>query len=158
MPFISPKTLAALRDLELAARTVVDGFMYGVHPSRLPGAGIEFSQYRSYQPGDDPRRVDWKLFARSDRYFVREAEIETSVTVRLLVDHVAQQVVRHRPRRRDVLDLQRNRIGLEHPDPDRQRPAPLLVAEDHDGHVADRVDHQAFDAHFDLHGVTLGFD
>src|SRR6185436_8854443 len=86
MPFISPKTLAALRDLELAARTVVDGFMYGVHPSRLPGAGLEFSQYRSYQPGDDPRRVDWKLFARSDRYFVREAEIETSVTVRLLVD------------------------------------------------------------------------
>ena len=60
--------------------------MYGVHPSRLPGAGLEFSQYRSYQPGDDPRRVDWKLFARSDRYFVREAEIETSVTVRLLVD------------------------------------------------------------------------
>jgi len=60
--------------------------MYGVHPSRLPGAGIEFSQYRSYQPGDDPRRVDWKLYARSDRYFVREAEIETSVTVRLLVD------------------------------------------------------------------------
>ena len=58
MPFISPKTLAALRDLELAARTVVDGFMYGVHPSRLPGAGLEFSQYRSYQPGDDPRRVD----------------------------------------------------------------------------------------------------
>jgi uncharacterized protein (DUF58 family) len=65
---------------------VVDGFMYGVHPSRLPGAGLEFSQYRSYQPGDDPRRVDWKLYARSDRYFVREAEIETSVTVRLLVD------------------------------------------------------------------------
>jgi uncharacterized protein (DUF58 family) len=60
--------------------------MYGVHPSRLPGAGLEFSQYRSYQPGDDPRRVDWKLFARSDRYFVREAEIETSVTVRLLLD------------------------------------------------------------------------
>jgi uncharacterized protein (DUF58 family) len=60
--------------------------MYGVHPSRLPGAGLEFSQYRSYQPGDDPRRVDWKLYARSDRYFVREAEIETSVTVRLLVD------------------------------------------------------------------------
>lgn len=60
--------------------------MYGVHPSRLPGPGLEFSQYRSYQPGDDPRRVDWKLYARSDRYFVREAEIETSVTLRLLVD------------------------------------------------------------------------
>lgn len=86
MSLLSPKTLAAMRDLELAARTVLDGFMYGAHPSRLPGAGLEFSQYRSYQHGDDPRRVDWKLFARSDRYFVREAEIETSVTVRLLLD------------------------------------------------------------------------
>jgi uncharacterized protein (DUF58 family) len=84
--FLSPQTLAAIRDLELAARTVVDGFMYGVHPSRSPGPGLEFSQYRSYQPGDDPRRVDWKLYGRSDRYFVREAAIETSVTVRVLLD------------------------------------------------------------------------
>jgi uncharacterized protein (DUF58 family) len=84
--FLPPSTLAALGDLELAARMVVDGLMYGVHPSRLPGPGLEFSQYRSYQPGDDPRRVDWKLYSRSDRYFVREAEIETSVTVRILLD------------------------------------------------------------------------
>lgn len=84
--FIDPKTLAALGDLALAARTVVDGFMYGVHPSRMPGAGLEFSQYRSYQPGDDVRRIDWKLFARSDRYFLRDAETDTSVTVRLVLD------------------------------------------------------------------------
>ena len=84
--FIDPKTLAALGDLALAARTVVDGFMYGVHHSRMPGAGLEFSQYRSYQPGDDLRRVDWKLFARSDRYFLRDAETDTSVTVRLVLD------------------------------------------------------------------------
>jgi uncharacterized protein (DUF58 family) len=85
--FIDPKTLAALRNLTLAARTVVDGFMYGVHHSRMPGAGgLEFSQYRSYQPGDDLRRVDWKLFARSDRYFLRDAETDTSITVRLVLD------------------------------------------------------------------------
>jgi uncharacterized protein (DUF58 family) len=84
--FIDPNVLAALRDLELVAGTVVDGFMYGAHPSRLPGAGLEFSQYRSYQHGDDLRRIDWKLFGRSDRYFIRESEIETSVTVRLLLD------------------------------------------------------------------------
>ena len=86
--FIDPKTLAALRDLSLAARTAVDGFMYGAHQSRMPGVsgGLEFSQYRSYQPGDDLRRVDWKLFARSDRYFIRQAETDTSVTVRLVVD------------------------------------------------------------------------
>jgi len=84
--FIDPKSLAALRDLTLAARTVVDGFMFGVHHSRIPGAGLEFSQYRSYQPGDDPRRLDWKLFARSDRYFLRDAETDTSVTVRFVLD------------------------------------------------------------------------
>src|SRR5262245_49837946 len=84
--FIDPKVLAALGDLTLAARTVVDGFMYGVHHSRIPGAGLEFSQYRSYQPGDDLRRIDWKLFGRSDRYFIREAESETSITVRIILD------------------------------------------------------------------------
>lgn len=84
--FIDPKSLAALGDLTLAARTVVDGFMFGVHHSRIPGAGLEFSQYRSYQPGDDPRRLDWKLFARSDRYFLRDAETDTSVTVRFVLD------------------------------------------------------------------------
>ncbi len=83
-----PRILAALRNLPLAARTAVDGFMFGVHPSRIPGpgGGLEFSQYRSYQPGDDLRHIDWKLFGRSDRYFVRQSEIETSVTVRLVVD------------------------------------------------------------------------
>src|SRR5512146_3511293 len=84
--FIHPSALAAIRDLPLVARTVVDGFMYGAHHSRMPGAGLEFSQYRSYQPGDDLRRVDWKLFARSDRYFLRDAETDTSVTVRLILD------------------------------------------------------------------------
>ncbi len=73
-------------DLALVARSVVDGYMFGLHPSRMPGAGLEFSQYRSYQAGDDLRRVDWKLYGRSDRYFVRDAEIETSLTVRLVVD------------------------------------------------------------------------
>jgi uncharacterized protein (DUF58 family) len=83
---IDPRTLAALRDLELAARAVVDGLMFGAHPSRLPGPGLEFSQYRGYQPGDDLRRVDWRLFARADRYWVREADTATSVTVHLAVD------------------------------------------------------------------------
>lgn len=68
---------------------MVDGTMFGAHRSRLPGSGLEFSQYRSYQPGDDLRRVDWKLFARSDRHFVRESESETSVLVRIVVDATA---------------------------------------------------------------------
>lgn len=84
--FVTARTLALVRDLKLAARIAVDGTMLGRHTSRRAGAGLEFSQYRSYQPGDDPRRIDWKLLGRSDRYFVREAEAETSLTVRLLLD------------------------------------------------------------------------
>jgi len=83
---ITPKTLAALKNLALLARTVVDGFMMGAQKSVQKGSGMEFSQYRSYQPGDDLRQLDWKLFARSDRYYIREAETENSITVRLLLD------------------------------------------------------------------------
>lgn len=84
--FIDPRALAAVADLQLVARAVVEGFMFGSHESRMVGAGLEFSQYRSYQPGDDIRRVDWKLYARSDRYYVREAEAEMSLTVRFVLD------------------------------------------------------------------------
>lgn len=81
-----PKILMAIKDLPLAARTAVDGFMAGIHAGTLKGEGMEFSQYRSYQAGDDLRRLDWKMFARSDRYYIRESEIETSISVRLLID------------------------------------------------------------------------
>lgn len=87
--FVDLRALAALRDLELAARTVVDGFMLGAHISHRSGAGLEFSQFRSYQPGDDLRRVDWKLYARSDRFFIRESESETSLTLRIVLDATA---------------------------------------------------------------------
>ncbi len=81
-----PKILMSIKDLPLAAKTTVDGFMAGIHTSNVKGAGMEFSQYRSYQAGDDLRRLDWKMFARSDRYYIRESEIETSISVRFLVD------------------------------------------------------------------------
>lgn len=92
--FADPRALAALRDLALAARTVVDGLMLGIHTSHRSGAGLEFSQFRSYQPGDDLRRVDWKLYARSDRFFIRESEAETSLAVRLVVDATASMAHR----------------------------------------------------------------
>lgn len=85
--YLDPKILMAIRDLSLAAKKTVDGFQSGLHKSRVKGAGMEFSQYRSYQPGDDLRSLDWKLFARSDRYYIRESEVETSITLRLLVDN-----------------------------------------------------------------------
>ncbi|SIT88568.1 DUF58 domain-containing protein [Pontibacter indicus] len=84
--FIDPKVLATIKDLPLLAKTVVEGFLSGQNQSIRRGAGLEFSQYRSYQPGDDLRQLDWKMFARSDRYYIREAEVDTNITVRFIID------------------------------------------------------------------------
>ncbi len=78
--------LMAIKDLSLAARQTIDGFMNGINKSKVKGPGLEFSQYRSYQPGDDLRWLDWKRYARSDRYYIRESEVETGISVRLLID------------------------------------------------------------------------
>jgi uncharacterized protein (DUF58 family) len=83
---LDPKVLMTIKDLPLLAKTVIDGFMNGFNKSKVKGPGLEFSQYRSYQPGDDLRWLDWRMFARSDRYYIRESEIETSISVRFLVD------------------------------------------------------------------------
>lgn len=83
---LDPKILMAIKDLNLSAKTTIDGFMNGINKSTIKGPGLEFSQYRSYQPGDDLRTLDWKMFARSDRYYIRESEIETNISVRFLID------------------------------------------------------------------------
>lgn len=83
---LDPKVLMAIKDLNLSAKTTIDGFMNGINKRTLKGHGLEFSQYRSYQPGDDLRSLDWKMFARSDRYYIRESEVETNIAVRFLVD------------------------------------------------------------------------
>ena len=83
---LDPKVLMAIKDLSIAAKTTIDGFMNGINKSTIKGPGMEFSQYRSYQPGDDLRSLDWKMFARSDRYYIRESEIETSIAVRFVID------------------------------------------------------------------------
>ncbi|MES2331051.1 MAG: DUF58 domain-containing protein [Bacteroidota bacterium] len=83
---LDPKTIMAIKNLPLAAKTTIDGFMSGINKSKVKGPGLEFSQYRSYQPGDDLRWLDWKMYARSDRYYIRESEIETSISIRFLID------------------------------------------------------------------------
>jgi len=83
---LDPKVLMTIKDLQLLAKTVVDGFMNGFNKSTVKGPGLEFSQYRSYQPGDDLRWLDWKMYARSDRYYIRESEVETTISVRFLID------------------------------------------------------------------------
>jgi uncharacterized protein (DUF58 family) len=84
--FISPQALMAIRNLELRARVVVEGFWSGMHRSPYHGFSVEFTEYRQYTPGDDPRYLDWRLYARSDRYYIKKFEDETNLRCHLLVD------------------------------------------------------------------------
>jgi uncharacterized protein (DUF58 family) len=81
--------LAHTTDLNLVIRHVLAGLGHGIHAGRERGAGVEFSEYRAYAPGDEWRRVDWKLMARADRYYVREAERDSHVAVWLWLDATA---------------------------------------------------------------------
>jgi uncharacterized protein (DUF58 family) len=76
----------AIRSLELRARAVMEGFMTGLHRSPWHGFSAEFTEYRQYSPGDDPRHLDWKVFARSDRFFIRKFEDETNLRCHMAVD------------------------------------------------------------------------
>ena len=84
--FLDPATLARLGTLELKARTVVEGFLSGLHRSPFKGFSVEFAEYRQYLPGDDLSTIDWKVYARSDRYYVKKFEEETNVDCHLLLD------------------------------------------------------------------------
>ncbi|MEW5978091.1 MAG: DUF58 domain-containing protein [Acidobacteriota bacterium] len=84
--FLDPAILARIRNLELVARTVVEGFISGLHQSPYLGFSVDFAEYRQYMPGDDIRRIDWKVYARSDRFYVKEYEGETNTNVYLLLD------------------------------------------------------------------------
>lgn len=84
--FLDPTLLAGISDLELLARTVVDGFMHGIHRSVRKGSSLDFAEHRAYQPGDDLRRVDWRLFARTDRYYIKQYEADTNVSVWFALD------------------------------------------------------------------------
>jgi uncharacterized protein (DUF58 family) len=81
-----PTMLAALGTLELKARYFVEGFLHGIHPSPFHGFSVEFSEYRDYQPGDDLRHLDWRVYARSDRLVVKKFEAETNTSIYLLCD------------------------------------------------------------------------
>ena len=83
---IDPPTLMRIKSLQLRARIVVQGFLSGLHRSPHHGFSVEFSEYRQYSPGDDPRHLDWRLFARSDRYYIKRFEDETNLRCHLLVD------------------------------------------------------------------------
>src|SRR5690606_16754626 len=83
---VSAEDLARVGGLQLLARGVVEGFISGLHRSPHRGNSVEFKQHRSYVPGDDLRMLDWKIFGKTDRFFVREFEEETSLRATLLLD------------------------------------------------------------------------
>ncbi len=87
--FLDPALLARISDLALLARTVVDGFMHGQHRSMRKGSSMDFAQHRSYQPGDDLRRIDWRVFGRTDRFYVKEYEADTNANVVFALDSSA---------------------------------------------------------------------
>lgn len=87
--FIPAPVRARLKDLRLIGRRTTGGHGFGQHASRSRGAGLEFAQYRAYEPGDELRQIDWKLYARSDRFFVREAERDSPLTAWVIVDRTA---------------------------------------------------------------------
>ena len=84
--FVDPQVLARISNLSLLARTVVEGFISGLHRSTYLGRSVDFAEHRAYMPGDDIRRIDWRLFARTDRFYVKEFEADTNTSFVLLLD------------------------------------------------------------------------
>jgi len=84
--FLDPALLARISDLALLARTVVDGFMHGQHRSMRKGSSLDFAEHRSYQPGDDLRRIDWRVYGRTDRFYIKEYDADTNASVLFAVD------------------------------------------------------------------------
>jgi uncharacterized protein (DUF58 family) len=84
--FLDPAVIARLGSMELKARTVVEGFVSGLHRSPYKGFSVEFAEYRQYMPGDDLSTLDWKVFARSDRHYVKKFEEETNLECHVLLD------------------------------------------------------------------------
>lgn len=92
--FIDPAVIARLGTMELKARTVVEGFLAGLHRSPYKGFSVEFAEYRQYLPGDDLSTLDWKVYARSDRHYVKKFEEETNLECHLLLDISASMTYR----------------------------------------------------------------
>ena len=84
--FIDPKVLIRIQNMELLARSVVEGFVTGLHQSPYLGFSVDFAEYRQYRPGDEIRRIDWNVYGRSDKLFVMLFEGETNTRVMILLD------------------------------------------------------------------------
>ena len=84
--FVDPQVLARIGNLQLLARTVVDGFINGLHKAPYLGVSVDFAEHRGYMPGDDIRFIDWRVFARTDRFYVKQFEADTNANFSVLLD------------------------------------------------------------------------
>jgi uncharacterized protein (DUF58 family) len=84
---IDPAALMRIKSMELRAKVIVEGFWKGIHRSPYHGFSVEFTEYRQYTFGDDPRYIDWRVYGRTDRYYIKKSEDETNLRCHLLVDH-----------------------------------------------------------------------
>ena len=84
---VDPAALMRIKSMELRAKVIVEGFWKGIHRSPYHGFSVEFTEYRPYAFGDDPRTIDWRVYARSDRFYIKKFEDETNLRCHLLIDH-----------------------------------------------------------------------
>jgi uncharacterized protein (DUF58 family) len=121
--FVDPAVLARVGNLEFVARSVVDGVINGLHRSPFFGASVDFAEHRGYVPGDDIRRVDWKVFARTDKYFLKEFEADSNANFSVLLDVSKSMAFGSRLTKLDyaktlaacltyLVHTQRDRVGL----------------------------------------------
>jgi len=121
--FVDPAVLARIGNLELVARSVVDGVINGLHKSPFFGTSVDFAEHRGYVPGDDIRRVDWKVYARTDKYYVKEFEADSNSNFVVLLDVSASMAFGQRLSKLDyartlgacltyLVHRQRDRVGL----------------------------------------------
>lgn len=93
--YVEPSALARVKNLQLVARGVVEGFITGLHASPYKGFSVEFAEHREYVPGDDPRHLDYRMFARTERLYVKQYEEETNMRVQILLDASGSMNYRH---------------------------------------------------------------
>jgi len=86
LKFLQPEVLATIDNMYLRARLVVEGFIVGLHRSPYHGFSVEFAEHRAYGPGDDPRYLDWRLYGKTDRFYIKQFEEETNLKAQILLD------------------------------------------------------------------------
>lgn len=94
MEFLDPSALARLETLQLKARVVVEGALTGLHRARLHGSSVEFAQHKEYAPGDEIRHIDWKVYGKQDRYYIKQYEQESELTAYVVLDASRSMVYR----------------------------------------------------------------